>query len=91
MESTLLKKLKLQVGGRQPIPISGCALQRKMERSYLQGITGLDGQPLLLPVGEKVTLWAGPSVVFVGQVLKDQSVLDLLSCQAPSEGDYEEI
>ena len=91
MESTLLKMLKLQVGDGEPIPIRTCALERDMENSYLQGITGVDGEPLVLPVGEQVTLWAGPSVVFVGKVQEDQSVLDLLSSEAPTEGDYEDI
>ena len=91
MESTPSKVLTLQVGGGEPIPISGCALERDMESSYLQAITGLDGGPLVLPVGEQVTLWAGPSVVFVGRVLEDQSVLDLLSSEAATEGDYEDI
>jgi hypothetical protein len=91
VERTLDRQLKLQVGDREPIPILDCSLERDMESSYLQGITHLNGEPVVLPVGERVTLWAGPSVVFVGQVREDQSVLDLLSCQAPSEGDYEEI
>jgi len=91
MESTLSKVLRLQVGGEEPVAISKCDLERNMESSYLQGITGVDGVPLALPVGERVTLWAGPSVVFVGKVREDQSVLDLLSSEAPTEGDYEEI
>jgi hypothetical protein len=91
MESTLSKVLKLQVSGGEPIPISTCALERNLENSYLQRITGMDGRPLVLPVGERVTLWAGPAVVFVGKVQEDQSVLDLLSSEAPTEGEYEDL
>ena len=91
MESTLSKVLKLQMGGGEPIPISGCELERSLENSYLRGITGTHGGPLVLPVGEQVTLWAGPSVIFVGRVQEDQSVIDLLSSEAPTEGDYEDI
>ena len=91
MESTLSKVLKLQVGGDEPVAISRCVLERNIESSYLKAITGMDGEPLALPVGEQVTLWAGPSVVFVGKVREDQSVLDLLSSEAATEGDYEDI
>ena len=39
----------------------------------------------------KVTLYEGPSVVFVGLVEEDQSVIDLLSAQMEDAGDFEAI
>jgi hypothetical protein len=91
VEKTLDKELRLQCGDGEPLLISDCSLIRDLECSYLQDIRGTDGQPVFLTVGDRVTLWAGPAVVFVGKVQEDQSVLDLLSSQEPAEGDYEDI
>ena len=38
-----------------------------------------------LPVGARVTLWAGPNVVFVGKAVDEHSVLDLLSTETDAE------
>jgi hypothetical protein len=91
VEGTLDKELRLQREGGEPFLIGDCALVRDLECSYLRDIRGADGLPLKLTVGERVTLWAGPSVVFEGKVQEDQSVLDLLSTEAPVDGDYEDI
>ena len=41
--------------------------------------------PLPLPVGARVTLYAGPNVVFVGKAVDELSVLDLLSTETDAE------
>jgi hypothetical protein len=75
---------KLQLDDGEPFVIDRCEVQRDMERSTLTGIVR-DGQPLSLPVGARVTLWAGPNVVFVGKAVDDASVLDLLSTETDDE------
>ena len=55
-----------------------------LERSTLTGIVA-DGAPLPLPVGARVTLWAGPNVVFVGKAIDESHVLDLLSTESDEE------
>jgi hypothetical protein len=91
MESTLDKELRLQCECGEPVVIGDCSLIRDLECSYLKDIRDKSGMPVRLTVGQRITLWAGPAVVFVGRVQEDQSVLDLLSTEAASEGDYEEI
>ncbi len=75
---------RLQYGDAEPFAIDSCEVQRDIERSSLTNIL-LDGAPLKLPVGEKVTLWAGPNVVFVGRSVDESSVLDLLSTETDDE------
>jgi len=79
---------RLQVEDDEPFAIASAHVDREMESSRLNRLTGLDGRPLCLPVGARVTLFTGPSVVFVGKVQQDQSVLDLLSSEGPGDGDY---
>lgn len=55
-----------------------------MERSTLTGIV-LDGAELALPVGARITLYAGPNVVFVGKAVDERRVLDLLSTETDAE------
>jgi hypothetical protein len=38
-----------------------------------------------LPIGARVTLWAGPNVVFVGKAVAPDRVLDLLSTESDDE------
>ncbi len=45
----------------------------------------LDGAPVSLPTGARVTLWAGPNVVFVGKAVTADRVLDLLSTESDDE------
>jgi len=48
------------------------------------------GAALPLPVGARVTLWAGPNVVFVGKAVDENNVLDLLSTESDAELDDDE-
>ena len=75
---------RLQFGDSQPFAIDSCEVQRDIERSTLTGIM-LGGAALPLPVGARVTLWAGPNVVFVGKAVDEHSVLDLLSTETDAE------
>jgi len=73
----------------EPFAIDGCEVRRDIERSILTSIA-LDGAPLPLPVGERVTLWAGPNVVFVGKAVDEANVLDLLSTESDDALDDDE-
>jgi hypothetical protein len=63
-------------------------VDREMESSLLRRITGVDGCLVSLAAGAKVTLYTGPSVVFMGKVQEDGSVLDLLSSEDAEDGEY---
>jgi hypothetical protein len=78
---------RLQIDDGEPFAISSARADHELDRAYLRGIIGIDGEPVPLPVGAKITLYTGPSVVFMGVVQEDQSVLDMLSCDA-DDGDY---
>lgn len=75
---------RLQLDESEPFPIDRAEVQRDVERSTLTNIVR-DGAPLSLPVGARVTLWAGPNVVFVGKAVDERSVLDLLSTESDDE------
>ena len=75
---------RLQLGDTQPFRIDSAEVTRDIERSTLTNIV-VDGSPLQLPVGARVTLWAGPNVVFVGKAVDEHSVLDLLSTETDDE------
>lgn len=82
---------RLQFGDSEPFPVDGCEVLRDIERSRLTNIM-LGGSALPLPVGARVTLWAGPNVVFVGKAVDEYNVLDLLSTESDAElGDSEII
>jgi hypothetical protein len=87
MDITRDREPRLQLEEEDPFDILSAHVDWEMESSYLRRVTGLDGRPLPLPIGAKVTLYLGPSVVFMGYVQEDQSVLDMLSCQEADE-DY---
>jgi len=78
---------RLQIDDGEPYPIASARADHELDRAYLRAIVGVDGQPVTLPVGAKVTLYTGPSVVFVGLVQEDRSVLDMLSCGS-DDGEY---
>lgn len=79
---------RVQIGDADPFPIRSARVDHEMERAYLRGLIGLDGAAVVLPAGAKVTLYTGPSVVFVGMVQDDMSVLDMLSCAPEDDGEY---
>jgi hypothetical protein len=91
MEIGLQRQPRLQVDDGEPFPIGRAVVDRDVLRSRLKQITDLDGRPVALPVGSRVTLWSGPAVLFVGIVEQDQSVMDLLSTQADSTEEYQDI
>jgi hypothetical protein len=78
------KQPRLQVGDGQPFAIESCEVERDVEHSTLTNIV-LDGAELALPVGARVTLFAGPNVVFVGKAVDERRVLDLLSTETDAE------
>ncbi len=82
---------RLQLGEAKPFRIDSAEVTRDIERSTLTSII-LNGDPYRLPVGARVTLWAGPNVVFVGKAVDEHHVLDLLSTETDDElGDDETI
>ena len=88
MDITSEREPRLQIDDEEPFAIGSAQVDWVMESSVLRNLCGLDGAPVELPVGAKVTLYTGPSVVFVGRAQEDQSVLDLLSSEGV--GDDEE-
>jgi hypothetical protein len=79
---------RLQIGDGEPFAIASAHVDWEMESSYLRRLMGLDGRPVPLPLGAQITLYTGPSVVFMGKVQEDGSVLDQLSCEDPEDGEY---
>jgi hypothetical protein len=75
---------RLQIGEAQPFAIDSCEVERDVEHSTLTNIV-LEGAELALPVGARVTLYAGPNVVFVGKAVDERRVLDLLSTETDAE------
>ena len=75
---------RLQIGDAQPFAIDSCEVERDVEHSTLTNIV-LEGAELALPVGARVTLYAGPNVVFVGKAVDERRVLDLLSTETDAE------
>ena len=75
---------RLQLGDAQPFAIDSAEVERDVEHSTLTNIV-LDGAELALPVGARVTLYAGPNVVFVGKAVDEHHVLDLLSTETDAE------
>jgi hypothetical protein len=75
---------RLQLDDAEPFAVDSCEVQRDIERSTLTNIM-LGGATLPLPVGARVTLWAGANVVFVGKAVAADRVLDLLSTESDAE------
>lgn len=69
---------RLQIGEAEPFAIESCEVLRDVASSTLTNIMRHEGS-VTLPVGARVTLWAGPNVVFVGTAVDQGRVLDLLS------------
>ena len=81
---------RLQIDDGEPLAIRSARVQHELDHAYLRSIVGVDGEPMALPIGAKVTLYAGYSMVFVGVVQEDHSVLDMLSCEE-DDGEYVDI
>ena len=75
---------RLQIDEAAPLAIDSAEVQRDVEHSTLTNIRR-DGAAFALPVGARVTLWAGPNVVFVGKAIDEHSVLDLLSTESDDD------
>ena len=84
-------KARIQIDEEEPCPIAHAVIERDVLQTRLCQVTRVGGEPVVLPVGARVTLYQGPSVVFVGRVEEDQSVIDLLSAQADDGEDFEDI
>lgn len=91
MDITAERKPRLQVDDGEPVAILSARVGWELESSILRRLIDLDGRELVLPVGAKITLYTGASVVFVGRVQEDRSVLDMLSAEGVDETDYEDI
>jgi hypothetical protein len=75
---------RLQLDDAEPFRVDSAEVTRDIERSTLTNIV-LDGEAYRLPVGARVTLWAGSNVVFVGKAVDDTHVLDLLSTETDDD------
>lgn len=82
---------KIQVDDQEPFSIAHAVIERDVLQSRLRRVTRAGGEPVALPVGARVTLYQGLSVVFVGLVEEDQSVIDLLSAQGDDREHFEDI
>jgi hypothetical protein len=91
MDITSDRAPRLQIDDGEPVAILSAHVDWELESSILRRLIGLDGHEFVLPVGAKVTLYTGASVVFVGRVQEDQSVLDMLSSEGVDETEYEDI
>lgn len=79
---------RLQIDDGEPFPIRSAHVDWELESSLVRNIVGEDGESLELPIKAKVTLYTGHSVVFMGEVQEDGSVLDLLSAEDIDNGEY---
>jgi hypothetical protein len=81
----------LQINEGEPFAIDSAEVQRDVEHSTLTNVLR-DGAPVTFSAGDKVTMWTGPNVVFMGKAIDEHSVLDLLSTEVDDmPDDYESI
>ena len=81
----------LQINDGEPFAIDSAEVERDVEHSTLVKVLR-DGAPVIFKEGDKVTMWTGPNVVFMGKAVDENTVLDLLSTQIDDQpGDYESI
>jgi hypothetical protein len=78
------KQPRLQLDDAEPLAVDAAEVRRDVEHSTLTNV-GRDGAPVTFPPGARVTLWAGPSVVFVGKAVDEHRVLDLISSAGDDE------
>jgi len=81
---------QLQVDGGEPFPIDSCEVRRDVDHSLLTAVMK-DGRPYALTAGARVTLLAGPSVLFEGRAVDENEVLDLMSTEPDAELSAEEL
>lgn len=82
---------RLQLGDAEPFAIDCCEVVRDLDHSTLTNVVR-DGAPFVFTPGDTVTVYAGPSVVFMGKAVDERSVLDLISTESDDElDDYESI
>jgi hypothetical protein len=75
---------RLQLDDAEPFAIDSAEVQRDVEHSILTNVLR-EGAPVSLVAGARVTLFAGPNVVFVGKAIDEHHVLDLLSTESDDE------
>jgi hypothetical protein len=81
----------LQINDAEPFAIDSAEVQRDVEHSTLINVVR-DGAPVTFTTGDRVTMWTGPNVVFMGKAIDEHSVLDLLSTEVDDKpNDYESI
>ena len=82
---------RLQIDDDEPFEIDSCEVVRDLDHSTLTNVRRA-GAPVVFTPGDKVTVYAGPSVVFMGKAVDAESVLDLISTESDDElEDYESI
>jgi hypothetical protein len=82
---------RLQFNDEEPFEIDSCEVLRDLDHSTLTNVMRA-GAPVAFTPGDKVTVYAGPSVVFMGKAVDAHSVLDLISTESDEElEDYESI
>jgi hypothetical protein len=82
---------RLQIGDDEPFEIDSCEVVRDLDHSTLTNVRRV-GAPVVFKPGDKVTVYAGPSVVFMGKAVDAENVLDLISTESDEElEDYESI
>ena len=78
------KQPRLQLDDAAPLAVAAAEVRRDVEHSTLTNVVR-DGASVTFPPGARVTLWAGPSVVFVGKAVDEHQVLDLISSAGDDE------
>lgn len=82
---------RLQVNDEEPFDIDSCEVVRDLDHSTLTNVVR-GGAAVTFTPGDRVTVYAGPSVVFMGKAVDDRNVLDLISTESDEElEDYESI
>ncbi len=82
---------RLQLDDDEPFEIDSCEVLRDLDHSTLTNVMRA-GERVAFTPGVKVTVYAGPSVVFMGKAVDADSVLDLISTESDEElEDYESI
>jgi hypothetical protein len=74
----------LQIDDGVPFPVERCEVVRQVDHSLLTAVVHGE-EAYRFPVGARVTLWAGGSVLFMGRAMTHDRVLDLMSTEADGE------